>query len=122
MEFLNKISPMIPECMEVGSSYLPKGSTSQKICNSWPEVCKIGPRIQAQPLPRPPNVALLRALWSLLVGIWGLLKGILGGAGMELRLSSHLWYGLWDLLAPWLDRPRVTSSPAARTLHIMRSI
>ena len=32
-------------------------------------------------LPRPPNVPLLRALWSLLDGIWGLLKGSLGGAG-----------------------------------------
>ena len=29
-------------------------------------------------LPRPPNVALFRALWSLLVGIWGILKGSWG--------------------------------------------
>ena len=29
-------------------------------------------------IPRPPNVALLRALWSLLVGIWDLLKGSWG--------------------------------------------
>ena len=29
-------------------------------------------------LPRPPNVALLKALWSLLDGIWGLLKGSWG--------------------------------------------
>ena len=28
--------------------------------------------------PRPPNVALLRALWSLLDGIWGLLR-VVGG-------------------------------------------
>ena len=28
--------------------------------------------------PIPPNVALLRALWSLLVGIWGTLKGTWG--------------------------------------------
>ena len=29
-------------------------------------------------IPRPPNVPLLRALWSVLDGIWGLLKGSLG--------------------------------------------
>ena len=29
-------------------------------------------------MPRPPNVPLLRALWSLLDGIWGLLKGSWG--------------------------------------------
>ena len=29
-------------------------------------------------IPRPPNVPLLRALWSLLDGIWGLLKGSWG--------------------------------------------
>ena len=29
-------------------------------------------------LPRPPNVPLLRALWSLLDGIWGVLKGSWG--------------------------------------------
>ena len=29
-------------------------------------------------LPRPPNVRLLRALWSLFIGIWGFLKGTLG--------------------------------------------
>ena len=28
--------------------------------------------------PRPPNVPLLRAIWSLLDGIWGLLKGSWG--------------------------------------------
>ena len=27
--------------------------------------------------PRQPNVPLLRALWSLLVGIWGTLKGLM---------------------------------------------
>ena len=32
-------------------------------------------------VPRPPNVPLLKALWSLVDGIWGVLKGILGGAG-----------------------------------------
>ena len=31
-----------------------------------------------QYLPRPPNVPLLRALWSLLDGIWGVLKGSWG--------------------------------------------
>ena len=33
-----------------------------------------------QQCPRPPNVPLFRALWSLLAGIWGLLKGSWGGA------------------------------------------
>ena len=28
--------------------------------------------------PRPPNVSLLRVLWSLLDGIWGVLKGSWG--------------------------------------------
>ena len=32
-------------------------------------------------MPRPPNVPLLRAIWSLLDGIWGLLKGSGGGPG-----------------------------------------
>ena len=35
-------------------------------------------RGQQDRLPRPPNVPLLRALWSLLDGIWGLLKGSRG--------------------------------------------
>ena len=34
-------------------------------------------------LPRPPNVPLLRALWSLLDGIWSLLKGSWGVLGIE---------------------------------------
>ena len=29
-------------------------------------------------VPAPPNVALLRAVWSLLDGIWGVLKGSWG--------------------------------------------
>ena len=29
-------------------------------------------------IPRPPNVPLLKALWSLLDGIWGVLKGSWG--------------------------------------------
>ena len=29
-------------------------------------------------VPRPPNVPLLRALWSLVDGIWGVLKGSWG--------------------------------------------
>ena len=37
------------------------------------QLCKKLPK-----LPRPPNLPLLRALWSLLVGIWGVLKGSWG--------------------------------------------
>ena len=40
--------------------------------------------------PRPPNVALLKAFWSLLAGIWGLLKaswGVLENQGL-LRASN----------------------------------
>ena len=33
--------------------------------------------------PTPPNVPLLRALWSLLDGIWGLLKGSWGVLEIE---------------------------------------
>ena len=32
----------------------------------------------SDPLPRPPNVPLLRAVWSLLDAIWGVLKGSWG--------------------------------------------
>ena len=43
----------------------------------------------------PPNVALLRALWSLLVGIWGILKGS-WGAGRCCRhvhpLGGETWF------------------------------
>ena len=35
------------------------------------------------PRPRPANVRLLRALWSLLDGLWGILKGSWGGGGHE---------------------------------------
>ena len=34
-------------------------------------------------IPRPPNVHLLRALWSLFVGIRGILKGSWGGWYVE---------------------------------------
>ena len=39
---------------------------------NWPASRELGN------VPRPPNVALLRALWSLLVGIWDILKGSWG--------------------------------------------
>ena len=35
-------------------------------------------KMKRESKPRPPNVALLRALWSLLDGIWGVLKGSWG--------------------------------------------
>ena len=40
--------------------------------------------------PRPSNVTLLRASWSLLDGIWGFLKGSLGGAGTRMGLPAIL--------------------------------
>ena len=40
-------------------------------------------------LPRAPNVAPLRALWSLLDGIWGLLKG----SWVVLVLGAYLFRG-----------------------------
>ena len=45
----------------------------------WPRLYGLGAvcnsRPKEYPFPRPPNVPLLRALWSLLDGIWGLLEG-----------------------------------------------
>ena len=35
-------------------------------------------RVYRDHIPRPPNVPLLKALWSLLDGIWGVLKGSWG--------------------------------------------
>ena len=46
-------------------------------------------------VPRPPNVPLLRAVWSLLDGIWGVLKGSWG-----VLVVSRFWVlslGLWPL-------------------------
>ena len=59
------------------------------------------------PLPRPPNAALLRALWSLLDGIWGVLKGswgvlVLGRIRPSRDLKGPFWlgpnYGLGEAL------------------------
>ena len=41
-------------------------------------------------LPRPPNLPLLRAVWSLLVGIWGLLKGNWGVLVCEVPILRRL--------------------------------
>ena len=40
-------------------------------------------------LPRPPNVPLLRASWSLLVGIWGLLKGSSGVMVLDFEAGNR---------------------------------
>ena len=59
------------------------------------------------PVPTPPNVAPLRALWSLLDGIWGLLKGSLGvlAKSPDYILASgespRRWPG-----TPWRPRAR----------------
>ena len=42
-------------------------------------------------IPRPPNVPLLRALWSLLNGIWGVLKGSWGVHLMYIVSTHTLW-------------------------------
>ena len=47
--------------------------------NSWSEY-----------MPRPPNVPLLRALWSLLDGIWGILKGS-WGVLVHREVSKSQW-------------------------------
>ena len=50
--------------------------------------------IEGRYLPRPPNGALLRAIWSLLDGIWGLLKGSWGvpvGSFKDPILSTPGW-------------------------------
>ena len=39
--------------------------------------------------PRPPNVPLLRALWSLLDGIWGISKGSWGVLARTLNLQNR---------------------------------
>ena len=51
----------------------------QKYAKPWPRTTKSSPEGHYHTyLPRPPNVPLLRALWSLLDGIWGFLKGSWG--------------------------------------------
>ena len=53
-------------------------------------ILKVGSIPESSVMPcnrlRPPNVPLLRALWSLLVGIWGILKGSCG-PGIEMTRS-----------------------------------
>ena len=54
--------------------------------------------------PRPPNVPLLGALWSLLVGIWGILKGSWGVLDMVsiLGIVIMIWgiYSVFGYLDP----------------------
>ena len=74
------------------------------------------PDVRGKPLlnPRPPNVPLFRALWSLLDGIWGSLKGswgVLDDAGIqhyEMEVSS-------DLGA--LQIPQIDSNTGTWLLH-----
>ena len=79
-------------------------------------------------IPRPPNVPLLRAFWSLLDGIWGVLKscwGVLVHTHIDICVDM---YGVGSLghvsvgargLPPWplrpraAGRPRLSSSPEA---------
>ena len=51
------------------------------------------------PLPRPPNVALFRALWSLLDGIWGFLKGSWGVLVVSEKIDCD-WRGGGQLSPP----------------------
>ena len=44
---------------------------------------------QQGPPPGPPNVPLLRALWSLFDGMWGILKGSWGVLAMNPMIRSH---------------------------------
>ena len=55
------------------------GMKTGRAWNPWVLVTKdSGSNPKARPKPRPPNVPLLRARWSLLDFIWGLLKGSWG--------------------------------------------
>ena len=57
---------------------------SKGFCSRAPGNTKVS--VEGLLQPRPPNVALLRALWSLLHGIWGVLKGswgVLEGGGQD---------------------------------------
>ena len=47
--------------------------------------------VRGHRIPTPPNVPLLRALWSLLDGIWGLLRGGWGVLVLELVLVPRLY-------------------------------
>ena len=58
--------------------------------------CNDSGRLSIFLLPRPPNVHLLRALWSALDGIWGLLKGSWGvlvptNLSIYLSIYSHIY-------------------------------
>ena len=61
----------------------------QSRCDSHASGAKVSSLPILGALQRPPNVALLRALWSLLDGIWGSLKGSWGVlvGNMLLQLS-----------------------------------
>ena len=60
-------------------------------------------------LPRPPNVPLLRALWSLLDGIWCVLKGSWG-----VLVSAD---PQWSPTTTWYHSNRIT---LLRPIHIGR--
>ena len=50
-------------------------------------------KAQHRPVPRPPNAAPLRALWSLLVGMWCILRGGWGVLvyGLDDSLDHKSW-------------------------------
>ena len=43
-------------------------------------------------MPRPPNVALFRALWSLIDGIWGIFKGSWGVLACMIKEGIYYVY------------------------------
>ena len=74
-------------CQEVATAWIPPQAS---LSSSTPGPDLMSPRQETPP--RPPNVPLLRALWSLLVGIWGFLKGswgVLAPREPELAVTSH---------------------------------
>ena len=70
--------------------------------------------------PTPPNVALLRALWSLLDGISGILKGgwgVLDDVGVEAKLGSYAGNeGVWSF------RPKIFHKSQCRAVLVLRGV
>ena len=71
---LRVVEPVVKDyCVTICTASLP-GATPLQLQGSP----RYSSALSVELLPRPPNVPLLRALWSLLDGIWGLLKGSWG--------------------------------------------
>ena len=75
-------------------------------------------------VPRPPNVPLLRALWSLLVGIWCILKGswgVLVFSSVYYDYGSSCYYLCCSSL-PLILKPPKNVETCERVFYIRRVI